>query len=159
MVQCISNRNKGEFKQREIDIIAESMCACSCRCPHCRRYYIKLNKLTMEAMFNFTQLSFILRRRVLFNVRGHAPQYHYLNYFFIFLNTCAVPWFSPWSQSGYWLTQTFSPAHPLSHNLNNPDILIQELSNRLLNLHKTYPGRFNILSVEFFLTFNYFPNF
>lgn len=57
------------------------------------------------------------------------------------------------------INTNFSPAHPLSHNLNNPDILIQELSNRLLNLHETYPGRFNILSVEFFLTFNCSPNF
>ncbi len=57
------------------------------------------------------------------------------------------------------INTNFFPSSPLSHNLNNPDILIQELSNRLLYLHQTYPGRFNILSVEFFLTFNYFPNF
>lgn len=57
------------------------------------------------------------------------------------------------------INTNFFPSSPLSHNLNNPDILIQELSNNLLNLHQTYPGCFNILSVEFFLTFNYFPNF
>lgn len=50
--------------------------------------------------------------------------------------------------------QTFLQLTPLSHNLNNTDILIQNQTPPLINMDKTYPGCFGILSIEFFLTFN-----
>lgn len=53
-----------------------------------------------------------------------------------------------------YIAQTFLQLTPLSHNLNNPDILIQNQTTHFINIDKTYPGCFGILSSEFFLTFN-----
>ena len=112
-------------------------------------------------MFNFTQLSFILQSSVFFNSRGHSTWHYYHQWHNLLNFVSKVVRSLVFSVVPNWvlINKNFSPSLPFSHNLNNPDILIQELSNRLLNLHETYPGRFNILSVEFFLTFNYFPNF
>lgn len=58
-----------------------------------------------------------------------------------------------------YITETFLRLTPLPHNLNNPDILIQNQTTHFINIDKTYPGCFGILSGDFFFTFNLFQNF